>query len=134
MRKDERTALTARRGVFGFGAAAIAACLAPAALSAAVPERAVRLTWVTWGDVCDLVGGAISPANPGRFADGCADACGETGPFIELTLPTRDGLRVVRHGEWIVRMTDGTLDIRADADAIHARADEARALLAGEGA
>ncbi|MGI9306842.1 MAG: hypothetical protein ACR2P5_06000 [Gammaproteobacteria bacterium] len=69
--------------------------------------RAVRLRWVTWSDVCNLLGDVISPDNPGRYSAEFSDRCGEDGPYIELTIPTPDGQHIVRHGDWIVRRPDG---------------------------
>lgn len=65
--------------------------------------EAVQLTWRTWGDVCDFLGDAISPASPARFSDAPSDACGELSPYIELDVTTVHGDKAtVRHGDWII--------------------------------
>jgi hypothetical protein len=71
--------------------------------------EAVQLTWKTWGDVCEFVGDVISTDNPARSVDGFSDACGEIGPYIELTIPTLEGDHVARHGDWIIRGVKGEL-------------------------
>lgn len=68
-----------------------------------VTIEAVQLSWKTWNDVCAFLGNVISPENPARSVETFADSCGETGPFIELTVRTIHGEEaIVRHGDWII--------------------------------
>lgn len=71
-----------------------------------VEIEAVQLTWATWNDVCEFVGGVISESNPGRRIDAseASDTCGEKGPdYIAFDVTTTHGeTAVVRHGDWIV--------------------------------
>jgi hypothetical protein len=72
--------------------------------------EAVQLRWRNWGDVCSLLGDIISAANPGREvweAKDVSDTCGETGPFIALTIPTLEGDHTALHGDWIIRGVKG---------------------------
>lgn len=69
--------------------------------------EAVQLTWKTWSQVCDFLGDIISPAYPARNVDTFGDTCGESAPYIELTIPTEVGPEIARHGDWIVRDPDG---------------------------
>lgn len=64
--------------------------------------RAVQLNWANWDELCsefDLV----SPQNPGRVSTMAHDQCDERGPWIELDVPTDDGVRIARHGDYIVQ-------------------------------
>lgn len=62
------------------------------------PLEAVRVSWSTWSELCDLLGDIVSPENPGRTVDG------ENGEAsLELTLPTLDGDVVVHQGDWVVK-------------------------------
>lgn len=77
-----------------------------------VEVEAVQLCWETWEEVCDFLGGVVGEHNPARFvgADRVSDTCGEVGPqYIELTVPTLEGDRVVRHGDWIIKGDGGEL-------------------------
>ena len=70
--------------------------------------EAVQLCWKNWGEVCKFLGDIISPSNPAREVSTFSDTCGEPGPtYIELTIPTLEGNRPVRHGEWIIKGTIG---------------------------
>lgn len=63
---------------------------------------AVQLNWKNWGAVCEMLGHVISPDNPARNSVLYNDKCGESEPFIELTLPTLRGPVVAKHGDWII--------------------------------
>lgn len=69
--------------------------------------EAVQLNWKNWGTVCDFLGDVIGPHNPGRDVPEFSDACGEVGPFIELTIPTLEGDHTARHGDFIIRGVKG---------------------------
>lgn len=80
-----------------------AAAVVPRFRKKPVVIEAVQLNWRNWSQVCSFVGDAIGPHNPGRTGDECSDACGEAGPFIELTLTTTHGdPAIFRHGDWII--------------------------------
>jgi hypothetical protein len=68
---------------------------------------AIQLRWENWSDICDFMGGVISPANPGRSVDTYSETCGNTAPFIEITIPTLEGDETARHGDWIARGIHG---------------------------
>ena len=73
-----------------------------------VEVEAVQLNWKNWQDVCELLGGIISPENPARSVDTFSDRCGEVGPqWIELTIPTLEGNHIAKHGDWIIRGVHG---------------------------
>ena len=78
--------------------------------SAVAEVGVVQLRWTTWNEVCDFLGGIVSKDNPGRAVETFSDACGEFRPYIELTIPTPNGLRVVKHGDWIIRDEKGHLN------------------------
>ena len=69
--------------------------------------EAVRLTWQTWNEVCEFLGSIVSPGNPGRDTAEASDTCGETPPFIELTIPTPEGDHLAKHGDWIIKGVKG---------------------------
>lgn len=71
--------------------------------------EAVQLRWTTWNEMCDFLGGIVSPSNPARSIDitGVSDDCGEVGPYIELTIPTLEGDHIASHGDWIVKGVAG---------------------------
>ena len=69
--------------------------------------EAVRLRWTTWSEMCEFLDGIISNENPGRMSDNYSDTCGESGPYIELTIPTLEGEMVAHHGDWIIRGVSG---------------------------
>ncbi len=72
--------------------------------------EAVRLTWKTWGEICDFLGDIVSPENPARSVETYSDKCGEVGPvFIELTIPTLEGGMTAKHGDWIIRGVKGEI-------------------------
>jgi hypothetical protein len=72
-----------------------------------VEIEAVQLTWKSWSEVCEFLGGILSPTNPARYTNAPSDACGEVGPFIELTIPTLEGNHIAKHGDWIIRGVKG---------------------------
>ena len=68
--------------------------------------EAVQLRWSTWGDVCAFLGDIVGAHNPGR--DGPAsDPCGESGPYINLTIPTLEGDHTAMHGDYIIKGVKG---------------------------
>ena len=74
--------------------------------------EAVQLRWSTWNEMCDFLGGIIGPDNPGRSVSTYSDTCGEDpggdpAAWIELDIPTMEGLMVARHGDWIIKGVQG---------------------------
>lgn len=69
--------------------------------------EAVQLRWATWSEMCDFLGGIINPENPGRNTDDYSDTCGESVPYIELTIPTLEGNHIAKHGDWIIKGVNG---------------------------
>ena len=69
--------------------------------------EAVQLRWSTWNEVCEFLGDIVGPGNPGRHTEEFSDACGEMGPYIELTIPTLEGNHTARHGDWIIKGVKG---------------------------
>jgi hypothetical protein len=69
--------------------------------------EAIQLRWENWSDICDFMGGIISPANPGRSVDTYSETCGNTAPFIEITIPTLEGDHTAKHGDWIAKGPKG---------------------------
>ncbi len=70
--------------------------------------EAVQLRWTNWGEICEFLGGIVSPDNPGRHVETYSDTCGEEGPhYIELTIPTLEGEMIARHGDWIIKGVNG---------------------------
>lgn len=72
-----------------------------------VQIEAVQLSWKTWNEVCEFLGPIINSDNPARSVDTFSDACGEKGPYIELTIPTLEGDHTARHGDWIIKGVNG---------------------------
>jgi hypothetical protein len=72
-----------------------------------VEVEAVQLRWATWSELCKFMGDIIGPDNPGRFSSQFSDACGEDGPYIELDIPTLEGVMIARHGDWIIKGVQG---------------------------
>ena len=68
---------------------------------------AVQLNWKNWSDVCDHMGGIISMANPARSVATYSDTCGEDGPYIEITIPTKEGDMIAQHGDFIAKGVEG---------------------------
>jgi hypothetical protein len=74
-----------------------------------VEIEAVQLRWTQWGEVCNLVGDMISSKNPARNATGFSDSCGESAPYIELTILTLEGNMIARHGDWLIKGVKGEI-------------------------
>jgi hypothetical protein len=73
-----------------------------------VVVEAVQLNWRNWNEVCDFVGSIVSPANPAHMVAHFSDACGEPGPeYIELDIPTKEGVMTAKHGDWIIKGVQG---------------------------
>jgi len=72
-----------------------------------VTIQAVQLCWKNWNDVCTFLGEIVSPHNPARRTDTYSDTCGEVAPFIELDIPTMEGIHTARHGDWIIKGVAG---------------------------
>jgi hypothetical protein len=69
---------------------------------------AVQLRWTQWNAVCALLGGIVSEQNPARQVPTYSDTCGEVGPeYLELSIPTAEGVMVARHGDWIIKGVAG---------------------------
>lgn len=68
---------------------------------------AVQLNWKNWNEICDFLGDIIDAKNPGRNTEEFSDTCGESSPFIELTIPTLEGNHLARHGDWIIKGVRG---------------------------
>lgn len=75
--------------------------------SKVVTIEAVQLKWVNWAYVCEMLGDIISEKNPGRNTVLFSDACGEASPYIELDIPTLEGIHLARHGDWIIKGLHG---------------------------
>jgi len=77
-------------------------------ISKQVRIQAVQLNYKSWNDVCELLGDAISPLNPGYYIKPGeeSDACGERGDgegFLAVNVTTMHGeTAVVRHGDYII--------------------------------
>lgn len=69
--------------------------------------EAVQLRWTTWNELCDFTGDIVSIANPARNSDDASDTCGESAPYIELTIPTLEGNHIAKHGDWIIKGMKG---------------------------
>lgn len=67
-----------------------------------VVVEAVQLTWETWGELCDFLGGIVSESNPGRYENN-----DPTTQRIELTIPTLEGDHLARHGDYIIKGIKG---------------------------
>ncbi len=72
-----------------------------------VQIQAVQLNWRNWGSVCDFLDGKINKDNPGRYTSLCTNSCGESAPFIELTIPALKGEHLVIHGDYIIKNKEG---------------------------
>lgn len=72
-----------------------------------VEIEAVQLNWANWNEICEFLGPIISPENPARNVDTCSDGCGESTPYIELTIPTLEGPMIARHGDYIIKGIHG---------------------------
>ncbi len=72
-----------------------------------VEIEAVQLCWATWSEVCEFLGDIVSELNQGRTVETYSDTCAESGPYIELTIPTLEGDHIARHGDWIIRGVSG---------------------------
>jgi Dephospho-CoA kinase len=71
------------------------------------PIRAIQLRWENWSEICTFMGGIIGPSNPGRSVDTYSETCGNTEPFIEISIPTLEGVMTARHGDWIAKGPKG---------------------------
>lgn len=87
---------------------------------------AVQLCWKNWSEVCDIAGPYINENNHGQSSGHITpdDTCGEkwTG-YIYLKLPTkyvksqdRDDWKEAIHGNWIVKDSNGDLEILSCAE------------------
>jgi hypothetical protein len=65
--------------------------------------EAIQLNWKNWNDVCKFLGSIISESNPGRDVETFSDTCGESRPYIELTIPTLEGNHIAKHGDYIIK-------------------------------
>lgn len=70
--------------------------------------EAVQLNWKNWGLICDFLYGVITNQNPGHYnATDYSDTCGESAPYIEITIPTLEGNHIAKHGDWIIKGVKG---------------------------
>ena len=72
-----------------------------------VEVEAHQLCWKNWNDICDFLGDIISEENPGRGSETYSDTCGEEGGWIEITIPTKEGDMIAKHGDWIIKGVQG---------------------------
>jgi hypothetical protein len=74
----------------------------------------VQLNYRNWPNVVALLKERIAEANLVRRVDTYGDHCGESGPFIELTIlcPDERGSIVAKHGDWITREPNGNVTVR----------------------
>ena len=68
--------------------------------------EAVQLNWRNWNDVCGFLGNIVSDENPGRHGE-ASDTCGEEAPYINLTIPTKEGDHTALHGDYIIKGVQG---------------------------
>lgn len=64
--------------------------------------RAVQLNWRNWTEICEFLGGIINPDNPAEYGD-FSDTCNEIGPYINIKIPTLEGIHTAKHGDWIIQ-------------------------------
>ena len=75
--------------------------------------EAVQLRSPTWSEMCDFLqctDGTMSTNFISGSRDNCtdpSDKCGESGPFMEVTIPTPKGDMIAKHGDWIIRDVNG---------------------------
>ena len=69
---------------------------------------AVQLCWANWNEVCEIFTDIVTEQNPARSVSTYSDMCGEDGPeYIELSIPTLEGVHTARHGDWLIRGIKG---------------------------
>ena len=64
--------------------------------------EAVQLCYANVEEMHDFVHPIIGPDNLIRFSDSCSETCGED-EFLEFDIPTRDGVMLVRHGDYVIK-------------------------------
>jgi len=71
--------------------------------------EAVQLRWSEWDEVCELLGGIACALRGGARAveSHYSETCGDHPPFAELMIPTPDGLRIARHGDFVIKNARG---------------------------
>lgn len=69
--------------------------------------EAIQLNWKNWNHICEFVGDIISPSNPARQVESYSDACEEVAGYIELSIPTKEGIMIAKHGDWIIKGIQG---------------------------
>ena len=60
--------------------------------------EAVPLTWETWDELCDFLGGIINEDNPGRTVEN---------EGLAITIPTLEGDLIASHGDFIIKGVQG---------------------------
>ena len=70
--------------------------------------EAVQLNWKNWNEICEFLGEIVSPENSGRNSEDYSDMCGEDGPpWVELNIPTLEGIHLAKHGDFIIKGVAG---------------------------
>lgn len=62
----------------------------------------MQLQWETWSEMCEF-------ADVGGLANGKPEGCTLEGGEIGLHIPTLEGLRLAKQGEWVIRGVKGEL-------------------------
>jgi hypothetical protein len=68
--------------------------------------EAVQLNWKNWQEIVKFMDNLITMHNH-YSVNTYSDTCNETGPWIELVIPTLEGDMIARHGDWIIKGTKG---------------------------
>lgn len=68
-----------------------------------VEVEAVQVMWKNWNDICEFLGEIISKDNPARSVNTYSCTCDEEGPYIEISIPTLEGVMIARHGDLIIK-------------------------------
>jgi hypothetical protein len=73
-----------------------------------VAIEAIQVSWRNWNALGDFMPGVISEQNPARRSLSYSDTCGEPGPeYIEMSIPTLEGVMIAKHGDYIVKGING---------------------------
>jgi hypothetical protein len=73
-----------------------------------VVVEAIQVSWRNWNALCDFIPSVALDQNLARRSLSYSDTCGEPGPeYIELLIPTPEGIMTARHGDYIVKGVNG---------------------------
>lgn len=75
--------------------------------------RAVQLCWADMDDVYGVLWEIINPYSLYKIGpEDVSDTCREHGPeYLALEVPTKDGVSVAVHGDYIIRTDEGDFSI-----------------------